>query len=70
LTFPVIHILGTVSTNIFEGKTLFPQINLGADFFSSIIITFVSVFFFSGGINEESGWRDLHKNISKLDIVR
>ena len=61
-TFPVIHIIGTVSINFLEGKTLFPQMNLEADFFLTILITFISVFFFAGGINEESGWRGFAQN--------
>ena len=57
LTFPVIHLIGTIITNILAGNALFPQVNQGADLAFTILITFFSVLLYSGGINEESGWR-------------
>jgi membrane protease YdiL (CAAX protease family) len=57
LTFPVIHIVGTGITNILNGDAWFPQAGQGADLAFTILITFFSVLLFSGGINEESGWR-------------
>ena len=57
LTFPVIHIVGTVITNIQNGNAWFPRVSQGADLAFTVFITFFSVLLFSGGINEESGWR-------------
>ena len=57
LTFPVIHLVGAVITNILHGKALFPQVSQGVDLAFTILITFFSVLLYSGGINEESGWR-------------
>jgi membrane protease YdiL (CAAX protease family) len=57
LTFPVIHIVGTGITNILNGDAWFPQVSQGADLAFTLFITFFSVLLFSGGINEESGWR-------------
>jgi membrane protease YdiL (CAAX protease family) len=57
LTFPVIHIVGVGITNIMNGDAWFPQVSQGADLAFTIFITFFSVLLFSGGINEESGWR-------------
>lgn len=57
LTFPVIHLIGTGITNIVSGDAWFPQVSQGADLASALLITFFSVLLFSGGINEESGWR-------------
>jgi len=57
LTFPVIHIVGSVVTNILNGSALLPQMSQVANLWLTIIITFFSVLLFSGGINEEAGWR-------------
>jgi membrane protease YdiL (CAAX protease family) len=57
LTFPVIQIAGTGITNILNGNTWLPQVSQGADLAFTLFITFFSVLLFSGGINEESGWR-------------
>jgi len=57
LTFPVMQIVGTGITNILNGNAWFPQASQGADLGFTIFITFFSVLLFSGGINEESGWR-------------
>jgi membrane protease YdiL (CAAX protease family) len=57
LIFPVIHIVGTMITNIQSGKAWFPHVNQGADLAFTVFITFFSVLLFFGGINEESGWR-------------
>jgi membrane protease YdiL (CAAX protease family) len=57
LTFPVIHIVGAGTTNILNGEGWFPQVSQGADLALTVFITFFSVLLFSGGINEESGWR-------------
>ncbi len=57
LTFPVIHIVGAGITNVLNGKAWFPPFFPGADLAYTLFITFFSVLLFSGGINEESGWR-------------
>ncbi len=57
LTFPAIQVVGSGITNIMDGRTLAPQLNQGADLAGTIVITFCSVLLFSGGVNEESGWR-------------
>ena len=57
LTFPVIHIVGAGITNVLNGKAWFPPLFQGADLAYTLFITFFSVLLFSGGINEESGWR-------------
>ncbi len=57
LTFPVVHIAGTAITNIQNGSPWLPQVGQGAGLATTFFITFFSVFLFSGGINEESGWR-------------
>jgi len=57
LTFPVIHIVGTGITNVLNGNAWFPRVDHGADILFTLFVTFFSVLLFSGGINEESGWR-------------
>ena len=57
LTFPAIHIVGTGITNVLNGNAWLPQVSQGADLAFTILVTFFSVLFFTGGINEESGWR-------------
>lgn len=57
LVFPFIHIVGTGITNVMDGGAWFPQVSQGADLALTIFITFFSVLLFSGGINEEAGWR-------------
>lgn len=56
-TFPLIHVVGSIATNGIEGRAWFPQASWNAGLFTTIAITFLAVFFFSGGLNEESGWR-------------
>ena len=62
LTFPVIHIGGVGITNVLNGKAWFPPFFPGADLAYTLLITFFSVLLFSGGINEESGWRGFAQN--------
>lgn len=57
LAFPVVHIVGTGITNLLNGNGWFPQVGQRADLAFTVFITFFSVLLFSGGINEESGWR-------------
>jgi len=62
LTFPVIKIVGTGITNLLNGDAGLPQMRHGVDLAYTIFITFFSVLLFSGGINEESGWRGFAQN--------
>ena len=56
LTFPAIHVLGNVLTRLVTGSPA--QVGgVGIDRIGLAVLEFLSVFFFSGGINEESGWR-------------
>jgi len=57
LTFPIVHFVGTGITNLSHGHAWLPQAARAADLVYPTLITFLSVFLFSGGINEESGWR-------------
>jgi membrane protease YdiL (CAAX protease family) len=57
LTFPFIQIVGTVITNIIHGQTWFPDMRQVTGLAYTVFITFFSVLFYSGGINEEAGWR-------------
>jgi membrane protease YdiL (CAAX protease family) len=57
LTFPFIQIVGTVITNIIHGQTWFPDVSQVMSLAYTVFITFLSVLFYSGGINEEAGWR-------------
>jgi membrane protease YdiL (CAAX protease family) len=56
-TFPVLNIAGVLITNVWNGNALLPQISWEENLFLNICITFFSVLLFSGGLNEESGWR-------------
>jgi membrane protease YdiL (CAAX protease family) len=55
--FPLTHIVGFGITNALNGKAWFPQVSQGTDLAITVAVTFFSVLLFSGGINEESGWR-------------
>lgn len=57
LTFPVIHIVGTGITDVLDGSAWLPRFARGTDLAFTLFITFFSALLFSGGINEESGWR-------------
>jgi membrane protease YdiL (CAAX protease family) len=57
LTFPVITILGLAITQILTGEPRLSNIQLSPEIMLATLITFASVFFYSGGINEEGGWR-------------
>ena len=57
LTFPFLTIAGMVITNVLNGNALFPQIGQTENYMLNICVTFFSVLLFSGGLNEESGWR-------------
>lgn len=55
--FPAIHFIGVVITNVLHGGAWFPNTHIGANLAVELLVTLVSVLFFTGGINEESGWR-------------
>jgi membrane protease YdiL (CAAX protease family) len=55
--FPLVHIIGFGITNVLNGRSWFPQVSQGADLAITVTVTFFSVLLYSGGINEESGWR-------------
>lgn len=57
LTFPSIHFLGAVVTNVADGNAWLPPLTQVADLGYPLVVTFFSVLLYSGGINEESGWR-------------
>jgi len=57
LTFPFIQIAGTLITNIIHGQARFPDMSQVAGLAYTVFITFLSVLLYSGGINEEAGWR-------------
>jgi membrane protease YdiL (CAAX protease family) len=57
LTFPVIHIMGNAVTQLLTGEPHLSSVQLSPQALVTMLITFASVFFYSGGINEEGGWR-------------
>ena len=56
-TFPVIHILGNSITWLIDSTTNQTSDAEVIDVIFKTAITFFSVLFFSGGLNEETGWR-------------
>jgi len=57
LAFPVIHVLGNAITWRLDGSAHPAGDADVPDVIFRTLITFLSVMFFSGGINEETGWR-------------
>ncbi len=57
LTFPVLQILELAITQLLTGEQLFSNINLNPRILFDTLVAFAVVFFYSGGINEEGGWR-------------
>ena len=57
LTFPVINFLGLVITQLMTGENLFSGLYIPPGILLAALVTFARVFFFTGGINEEGGWR-------------
>jgi membrane protease YdiL (CAAX protease family) len=57
LTFPLLQILGLAITQLLTGERQLSNVQLSPEILVASVVTFVSVFFYSGGINEESGWR-------------
>ncbi len=56
-TFPLIHMLGNAITGILGLNGPEPVESISPGLLSVALITFIHVFFYTGGINEESGWR-------------
>jgi membrane protease YdiL (CAAX protease family) len=56
-TFPVIHLLGNGITRVLGQDVSRASSGLTPDIIGLALITFVHVLFYTGGINEESGWR-------------
>lgn len=56
-TFPVIHLVGNAITRGMGLDGAEPAEGMSMGLLSLALITFVHVFFYTGGINEESGWR-------------
>lgn len=57
LTFPVVHFLGNWITQLLSGQESSSSIRIYPQLLITALLTFMFVFFYSGGINEESGWR-------------
>jgi membrane protease YdiL (CAAX protease family) len=55
--FPVIHLLGNAITRTLDGGSSAVDGVVGHDLIFLSAITFLNVLFYTGGINEESGWR-------------
>jgi membrane protease YdiL (CAAX protease family) len=73
LTFPVLQTLGLAITHLLTGEPLLSNLQLSPEILVATVVTFTSVVFYSGGINEESGWRGfaqrrLQANYSPLAI--
>jgi membrane protease YdiL (CAAX protease family) len=57
LTFPTIHVLGNAITQLGSSGSAQFGSGIGMDLVGRTMLEFLFVFFFAGGINEESGWR-------------
>ncbi len=57
LCFPIIHFAGLIVTNIQNGQSAFPTISIDGNVLFPVLVSFFSVMLFTGGLNEESGWR-------------
>jgi membrane protease YdiL (CAAX protease family) len=57
LTFPLLQILGLAITQLLTGEPLVSNIHLEPKILLDTLVTFAVVFFYTGGINEEGGWR-------------
>lgn len=57
LTFPVLQILGLTITQLAGSEPRLSAIHVSPEIFWATLLTFASVFFYTGGINEEGGWR-------------
>jgi membrane protease YdiL (CAAX protease family) len=57
LTFPAIHVLGTVIAGLLHMRPAGASWSVPPGLALVAALTFVRVFFYTGGINEECGWR-------------
>lgn len=58
LTFPAVQLIGAITTRIFGGAVDITTGDFSAQAaIGAAALTFLHGFFFSGGINEETGWR-------------
>jgi membrane protease YdiL (CAAX protease family) len=57
LTFPVTAFLGLAITQLKTGENLFSGLNITPAILLATLVTFARVIFYTGGINEEAGWR-------------
>jgi membrane protease YdiL (CAAX protease family) len=57
LTFPVINFLGLAITQLMTGENMFSSLYITPGILLAALVTFARVFFYTGGINEEGGWR-------------
>lgn len=57
LTFPVLQILGLAITQILGAEPRLSDVHWSPGILLATLVTLASVFFYSGGINEEGGWR-------------
>jgi membrane protease YdiL (CAAX protease family) len=61
-TFPMVHLTGYLVTRLVTSEPLFADIRLTSEVLGGALAAFAFVFFFSGGINEEGGWRGFAQN--------
>ncbi len=57
LAFPLVHILGIVITGMIGGENSIATTRIDSQLLTTMLLAFVYVFFYSGGVNEETGWR-------------
>jgi membrane protease YdiL (CAAX protease family) len=57
LTFPVTAFLGMVITQLMTGEDMFSDLSISPCILLAALATFARVVFYTGGINEEGGWR-------------
>lgn len=57
LTFPVTAFLGMVITQLVTGEDMFSGLYVTPAILLAALVTFARVVFYTGGINEEGGWR-------------
>jgi CAAX protease family protein len=56
-SFPVIHVVGNLITQVAGNDSSAASQTMTPELFGVAFLTFLRVFFFTGGINEETGWR-------------
>lgn len=55
--FPIIHFVGTGVRNVLNGEAWLSPVDRGIELGMAFTVSFFLVLLFSGGVNEESGWR-------------